>query len=227
MMLEARNITKTTRGVSILKDISVTFPAGKVVGIHGPSGCGKTTFLRCLSNLEPATTGSVSLIDPRKGSSLVKGKVTMLSQHYTLWPHLTVEQNIFTPLTYQKQPYTRKQVLDLVDRFGISGLLSRFPKALSGGQRQRVALLRAVSLNLPFLLLDEPSSALDDETTAVLALLLKEEAKDGKGIVLSSHDKWLLELATDYVMDMKEGVLSTSPRILRLLSADLPYPQSA
>ena len=178
----------------ILKDIDAEFEKGEFVCILGQSGCGKSTLLRLIAGLDRPTTGEM-LIDgePIKGASLDR---SVVFQDYGLFPWMTAGENIMLALQ-QKYPRRDKKelkeiTLSMLEKVGLdSTIFKKLPKALSGGMKQRCAIARALSVDPPILLMDEPFGALDAVTRAKLQDLLldlwsKEEVK--KTVFFVTHD---------------------------------------
>ncbi|MBQ5756976.1 MAG: ABC transporter ATP-binding protein [Clostridia bacterium] len=147
----------------VLKDITLDIEQGELVTFLGPSGCGKSTLLRCLSGLEQVTSGKIFLdgkdvteVSPRKRGC------GMVFQQYSLFPNMTVAQNVAFGLKMQKMPKAQieKKVKEMLEIVGLSEKIDQYPRSLSGGQQQRVALARALVVEPKVLLLDEPLSAL-------------------------------------------------------------------
>jgi spermidine/putrescine transport system ATP-binding protein len=162
--LELRQISKTYGAVRVLDNINLSVKQGEFVAIMGPSGCGKTTLLQTISGLEGISSGAVVL----RGDDITRLPVNqrntpMVWQHFALFPHLTVQQNIAFGLTLKKhrKAAVAQKVQEIAELMHLSALLNRRISQLSGGQKQRVAIARALITEPPILLLDEPMSALD------------------------------------------------------------------
>ena len=164
MSIEVRGLWKSFDGHSVLKDVSLDIAEGALVALLGPSGCGKTTLLRIIAGLEVPDAGEVrhrgedvSARPPRERN------VGGVFQHYALFRHMTVAENVGFALNVRRRP--RAEVTARVDELlalvQLDGLRGRYPHQLSGGQRQRVALARALATEPRILLLDEPFGALD------------------------------------------------------------------
>ena len=178
-ILEVRGLTKTYGGeakkgakqptptLDVLKGIDIDIYRGDVVCLIGPSGCGKSTFLRCLNRLEIPTGGSIKFegieVDDAHIDA-VRQKMGMVFQHFNLFPHLTVKQNLcLAPelLKLKSKEEASKRAEELLARVGLSDKANVFPKSLSGGQQQRIAIARALAMDPDVILFDEPTSALD------------------------------------------------------------------
>jgi len=192
-----------------LRDVSLVVPSGSVVAILGPSGCGKTTMLLSIAGLLPVdaghiTVGSRLLSEPGNSLAPEQRGVGWVPQDASLFPHLSVRENIGFGLA--KGDWKTGRVTELAELVGLSGFLDRKPHHLSGGQAQRVALARALAPGPDVILLDEPFAALDSVLRRQLArevidLLRQEETTT----VLVTHDREeALDLA-DFVVVMDQG----------------------
>jgi len=170
MSITATGITKTFGHYTALKNVTLDVPSGKLVALLGPSGSGKTTLLRIIAGLEHADAGSGQIaFDGEDVTSVPAGKrkVGFVFQHYALFRHMTVFNNIAFGLRVRSrkdrpsESSISERVKRLLELVQLDGLDKRFPTQLSGGQRQRVALARALAVEPKVLLLDEPFGALD------------------------------------------------------------------
>jgi ABC-type nitrate/sulfonate/bicarbonate transport system ATPase subunit len=185
------------------------------IAILGPSGCGKSTLLRIVAGLEHPSTGEV-LLDgqPVGGPGPDRG---MVFQSYTLFPWLTVEQNILFG-----SRATPERAAQLIARVGLRGFERHYPKMLSGGMQQRTALARALANDPKILLLDEPFGALDNQTRALMQeLLLGIWEADRKTVLFVTHD-----IDEAIFMANRVAVLSARPgRIKADVKIELPHPR--
>lgn len=142
----------------------------EIVVLFGPSGSGKTTILNNLAGLSHPDKGNIHLNDvtfyspDKKTLPVQKRKIGYLFQDYALFPHMTVVKNIFYGVGKKQSKDYLEMILSLIEELGIGHLLSKYPKQISGGEKQRVALTRALATEPQLLLLDEPFSALDNNT---------------------------------------------------------------
>jgi molybdate transport system ATP-binding protein len=181
--------------------------------LFGPSGCGKTTILRSLAGLERPEIGRINYrqevwLDAAAGVFVPPQRrgVGFLFQEYALFPHMTAASNIAYGLPAASYETSRRQIGNMLDLLGLTGLENRFPRQLSGGEQQRVALARAVIRKPRLLLLDEPLSALDASTREVLRRELRKILREFSiPCFMVTHD-WL-EAATlgDYVIVLENG----------------------
>ena len=155
--------------VKALHHCSIDIKKGEVVAIIGPSGSGKSTLLRSLNMLEPVTYGSiyfegVNLADKKVDIDLHRRKMGMVFQHFNLFPHKTVIQNITMAPVHLKlktKEEAEEEAMKLLERIGLADKRDEYPNMLSGGQKQRIAIVRALAMNPDVILFDEPTSALD------------------------------------------------------------------
>src|SRR5205085_1372535 len=144
---------------------------GEVVVVCGPSGSGKSTLIKCVNGLEPFEKGeilvdNVSVGDPKTNLSKLRSRVGMVFQHFELFPHMTVTENLTlaqVKVLKRSEDAAREKGLKLLDRVGLAAHKDKFPGQLSGGQQQRVAIARALCMDPIAMLFDEPTSALDPE----------------------------------------------------------------
>jgi len=212
-MLKADNITKSFDQTKILHGVSLSVEKGKICALIGPSGSGKTTLLKILAFLEQPDSGSVSIDDltyqfPLPNSQKIQPpwpKVTVVFQQLFLWPHLTLLQNMTLPLTTRGLDNSPPRLKELMDLFAMNDFVYRYPNQASLGQRQRAALVRALLLEPEYLLLDEITSSLDIEQTAIILSQLKKLSGQGIGILTITHLLQFAHDAADKVIFMTSG----------------------
>lgn len=210
-MIKGTNIGFSIEKTILLKDINFEIPKEKITAFVGPSGAGKTTLLKCIVNLYNDNTGKIFAdgIDVQSISSRERAKlIGYVFQQYNLFNHMTVIQNCAYPLSRLhgiSVGQAKKQAMEILEHLGIHMLADKKPTQLSGGQQQRIAIARALCLKPSVLLLDEPSSALDPETTHNLASLLKNLCAHGATIALSSHDISLVNDVADQIYRIDQG----------------------
>lgn len=172
-----------------LADVSLEIEEGESISFLGPSGCGKTTLLSIIAGLLEPTAGTVSLEGKKIGE--VRENIGYMLQQDYLFPWKTIEENILIGLKISDQldSANKAYALNLLEKMGLKGVESQFPKQLSGGMRQRVALVRTLATEPKLLLLDEPFSALDYQTKLKLEDLVSKTLKSfGKTAILVTHD---------------------------------------
>lgn len=209
-------------GVTALKNVTLSIGATEFVSLLGPSGCGKSTLLRCISGLERATAGRIAI-----NGAAVNGPpedMGMVFQRDVLLDWLTVERNILLPCKVKGLPLQdwAPKARALLDLIGLRGFETRYPWELSGGMRQRVAICRALLLNPPLLLMDEPFGALDAMTRDELNVELQRIwMADAKTVVFVTHSISEAVFLSDRVI-----VMSRSPgRVVDTVPIDLPRPR--
>lgn len=194
--ISVQNLVKKYGNNTVLNDISISIKEGDVVCIIGPSGSGKSTFLRCLNKLEEPTSGDIvidgaHLMDKNTDINLVRQHIGMVFQHFNLFPHLTVLENIIlAPMDVKKasRDEAEKNAIRLLDIVGLADKKDMKPDNLSGGQKQRVAIARALAMNPDIMLFDEPTSALDPEMVGDVLNVMKDLAKQGMTMVIVTHE---------------------------------------
>ncbi len=206
--------------IQVLNGINQTIEKGEKVVIIGPSGSGKSTFLRCLNLLEQPTSGEVwfegTLInDPKCNVNALRQKMGMVFQHFNLFPHLTVLENIMlapVQLKLQSKEKAQENAMRLLERIGLSDKADVYPATISGGQKQRIAIVRALAMNPDVMLFDEPTSALDPEMVGEVLELMKELADDGMTMVVVTHEMGFAKEVGTRVLFMDGGlVLEEAP----------------
>jgi polar amino acid transport system ATP-binding protein len=204
---------KNFKTLEVLKGVNLYIHYGKVVVIIGPSGSGKSTFLRCMNGLERVNHGEIyfrgeSITDGRGDLNILRQKIGMVFQHFNLFPHKTVLQNItMGPEQLKKMPSreAREKGMELLARVGLTDKATAYPNQLSGGQKQRIAIARALAMEPEVLLFDEPTSALDPEMVGEVLEVMKDLAKTGITMVVVSHEMGFAREVADEVVFMDEG----------------------
>jgi NitT/TauT family transport system ATP-binding protein len=164
-IVEVRGVTKTYQGgVEALSGITLDFPEGKLTTLLGPSGCGKTTLLKIIAGLIPASGGKV-LVDGREVTGPGPERAFVF-QDFALMPWASVIQNVAFGLELRGVARSEREAIAVrhIERVGLKGFEQKFPHELSGGMRQRVGLARALAVNAKVVLMDEPFSAVDEQT---------------------------------------------------------------
>ncbi|AKP03826.1 amino acid ABC transporter ATP-binding protein [Companilactobacillus pabuli] len=214
-MIELKNLNKAYGNNNVLKHINLKIDDGEVVVIIGPSGSGKSTLLRCMNLLEQPTSGEVK-INGQKVSGKVKPEliretrqnVGMVFQHFNLFPHYTVLNNIIhAPMIVKKQNKDEaiKHAKQLLKEVSLENKINAFPSSLSGGQEQRIAIARALAMNPNTLLFDEPTSALDPEMVEEVLEVMKKLAKTGMTMVVVTHEMGFAKQVGDRVVFVDNG----------------------
>ncbi len=201
--------------IKVLKGVSEHIEKGEKVVIIGPSGSGKSTFLRCLNRLEEPTSGEIYFEDqlitsPKCNIDKLRMKMGMVFQHFNLFPHLSIMDNItLAPIKLLKKSKeeARENAMKLLARVGLPDKADAFPGQLSGGQKQRIAIARSLAMNPDVMLFDEPTSALDPEMVGEVLDLMKELAEDGMTMVVVTHEMGFAKEVANRVLFMDEGII--------------------
>ena len=212
-MITVSSLCKSFGGLEVLKGVNVEIDKGDVICVIGPSGSGKSTFLRCLNLLEVPTGGQilfngVDITDKSCNINLHRQKMGMVFQHFNLFPHLTVKQNLcLAPelLKLKSKEEASKRAEELLARVGLSDKANVFPKSLSGGQQQRIAIARALAMDPDVILFDEPTSALDPEMVGEVLELMKELAHTGITMLVVTHEMGFAREVSNRVIFIDEG----------------------
>jgi polar amino acid transport system ATP-binding protein len=214
-IIKVENLKKNYGKNEVLKNISIDIDEGEVVCVIGPSGSGKSTFLRCLNKLEESSSGTiivdgVNINDPKTDIDMFRQEIGMVFQHFNLFPHKNVKENIMlAPVTLKRM--TKEEASDtairLLKRVGLEDKADQYPSQLSGGQKQRVAIARALAMNPKIMLFDEPTSALDPEMVGEVLKVMKELAQEGMTMVVVTHEMGFAREVSDRVVFMDGGYI--------------------
>ena len=207
-MVRLQGITKKFGNNVIIPSLDLTIYDGEFITLLGPSGCGKTTLLRMIAGLETPTEGSIYL-DDENVTALppYKRDVNMVFQHYALFPHMTVEENIKFGLMMKKVPADeqKERVAQVLYLTQLEEFRNRRPQQMSGGQQQRVGIARAFAARPQVVFADEPTGNLDSKTTKEVMHMIRGFAKRfHQTIVLVSHDPEMTEYA-DRIVTLIDG----------------------
>ena len=222
-LIQVKNLKKYYNGdkIKALDGVSVDINKGDVMVIIGPSGGGKSTFLRSLNLLEKPTEGSIIFegvdITKKKDENgkhldidLHRQKMGMVLQHFNLFPHMAILQNMtLAPMKVKgmAQQEAEAKALELLDRVGLKDRADAYPIQLSGGQKQRVAIVRALAMEPDVMLFDEPTSALDPEMVGEVLDVMKELARDGMTMVVVTHEMGFAREVGSRILFMADGQL--------------------
>ncbi|MCI5596756.1 MAG: amino acid ABC transporter ATP-binding protein [Lachnospiraceae bacterium] len=213
--VHVENLKKNFGKLEVLKDISIEIEEGEVVVLLGPSGSGKSTFLRCLNQLEKATSGTIivdghNITDKHTDINKVRENIGMVFQHFNLFPHKSVIENIMmAPVELKKmtKEEAHEKGMKLLQRVGMEEKADVYPPQLSGGQKQRVAIARSLAMNPDIMLFDEPTSALDPEMVGEVLAVMKELARDGMTMVVVTHEIGFAREVANRIVFMDGGYI--------------------
>ena len=207
--------------VRALRGVTLQIPQGDYVAIMGPSGSGKSTLLNLLGCLDRPTGGTillgtddVSQLTDDQLSEIRASRIGFVFQSYNLIPQLTVLENIEVPLYYQKRlsGKDRRRSRELADMVGLGDRLDHRPTQLSGGQQQRVAIARSLVNDPYFILADEPTGNLDSVTTVEILDLLGDLNRQGKTIIMVTHEHDVGRRAKRITW-LKDGMVQSDERL--------------
>ena len=216
VLIKTVDLEKSFGELKVLKGVSEEIKKGEIVVIIGPSGSGKSTFLRCLNLMEQPTGGQVIFKDteltaPKVDINAQRQKMGMVFQHFNLFPHLTVLQNM-TLAPVQLRLKTKEQAeadaMALLEKVGLVEKANEYPNMLSGGQKQRVAIVRALNMEPEVMLFDEPTSALDPEMVGEVLQVMRDLAKSGMTMVIVTHEMSFAKQVATRVLFVDEGVIA-------------------
>ncbi len=214
-MIEVKQLEKSFGNNHVLRGVTDTIQKGEKVVIVGASGSGKSTYLRCLNLLEIPTGGEVwfegeRITDKKIDINRIRQKMGMVFQHFNLFPHLSILQNITlapVKLKLQTKEQAEQRARELLQRIGLADKADTYPSMLSGGQKQRIAIVRTLAMNPDVILFDEPTSALDPEMVGEVLELMKELAKEGMTMVVVTHEMGFAREVATRVIFMDEGII--------------------
>ncbi len=212
--------------IKALDGVDMQIHKGEVIVVIGPSGSGKSTFLRSLNLLETPTEGSVIMdgvnINGQKVNiNLHRQKMGMVFQHFNLFPHMTILDNMtLAPKKLKKMPaeLAEQKAMDLLKRVGLDYRAGSYPAQLSGGQKQRVAIVRALCMDPEVMLFDEPTSALDPEMVGEVLDVMRDLARGGMTMVVVTHEMGFAREVGTRIVFMDEGRILEEGEPANLLS---------
>ncbi len=212
-MIELKNVSKWYGSVQVLDDCSTTIQKGEVVVVCGPSGSGKSTLIKTVNGLEPIQKGEITVNgikvnDPSTNLPKLRSHVGMVFQHFELFPHLSVTENLTLAqikVLKRNQDEAKERGLKMLDRVGLMAHKDKFPGQLSGGQQQRVAIARALSMDPIVMLFDEPTSALDPEMVGEVLDVMVQLAKEGMTMMVVTHEMGFARKVSHRVIFMDVG----------------------
>ncbi len=212
-MIEIKGVSKWYSDFQVLTDCSTSIDQGEVVVVCGPSGSGKSTLIKTVNALEPIQSGDIrvggtSITDSKTNLTKLRSRVGMVFQHFELFPHLTVIDNLTlaqTKVLGRGANEARKTAEKYLDRVGLLNKKEKFPAQLSGGQQQRVAIARALCMDPMVMLFDEPTSALDPEMVGEVLDVMVGLAGEGMTMMVVTHEMGFAKKVSDRVIFMDAG----------------------
>jgi polar amino acid transport system ATP-binding protein len=220
--IEVSGLRKSFGPLVVLRDINLNVDTGSVVALIGPSGSGKSTLLRCLNLLVIPEGGRVRIGDDSfsfgEGAKLpgvraqarFRSNTGMVFQHFNLFPHMTVIQNVMEGPVWVKsmpKPAAESLARKLLAKVGLSDKIDVFPNKLSGGQKQRVAIARALAMEPAVMLFDEVTSALDPELVGEVLGVMRDLAAEGMTMIIVTHEIGFAREVADRVVFMRDGLI--------------------
>ncbi|PID47526.1 MAG: ABC transporter ATP-binding protein [Proteobacteria bacterium] len=212
-IISIKKLNKWYGDFHVLKDVDLDVKKGEIIVVCGPSGSGKSTLIRCINRLEEFQEGSINvdgieLDDDIKKIKAIREEVAMVFQHFNLFPHLTILDNLtLSPIWVKKTPRkeAEKTALEYLERVNIAEQANKYPNQLSGGQQQRVAIARSLCKHPKIMLFDEPTSALDPEMVSEVLDVMVELAKSGKTMICVTHEMGFAKKVADRIIFMDAG----------------------
>ena len=222
-VIQIQDLHKSYDSLDVLKGAGLLAYEGSVVSLIGASGSGKSTLLRCANLLENSQSGDILFCGDavqwtgtgtsrrpadKQQVQQMRSQLSMVFQQFNLWSHMTVLQNVTeAPVTVlQEAPQiVEAHARSLLEKVGILDKADMYPAQLSGGQQQRAGIARALAMNPKAILLDEPTSALDPEMEQEVVQVIKTLAKEGRTMILVTHDMNLAHAVSDHVVFLHQG----------------------
>ncbi|MFD2681468.1 amino acid ABC transporter ATP-binding protein [Bacillus seohaeanensis] len=212
-MIKVEKLNKSFGDLHVLKDIDMSVKESDVVCLIGASGSGKSTLLRCLNFLEIKDNGKVIIEGEEINKDThdlnkIRAKVGMVFQHFHLFPHKTVLENVMEAPVQVKglsKSEAKEEAKALLKKVGLEDKENVYPSKLSGGQKQRVAIARALAMKPDIMLFDEPTSALDPELVGEVLATMKELAEEGMTMIVVTHEMGFAKEVADWAVYMHDG----------------------
>lgn len=214
-VLRLDDVRKSFGNTQVLRGISFDIHQHEVVALLGPSGSGKSTLMKCVNLLEQVDDGQIwlgntDITDPRADQDKIRARIGVVFQQFNLFPHMSVLRNVTLAaikVHHWSKDRAETRAMELLERIGMRDKASAYPDQLSGGQQQRVAIARALALEPAYLLFDEPTSALDPELEAEVIRVLMQLAKEGRSLVIVTHNMAFAKKVADRIVFLENGTL--------------------
>ncbi|TYL49264.1 amino acid ABC transporter ATP-binding protein [Marinomonas sp. IMCC 4694] len=212
-IIEFNDVNKWYGDFHVLKNINFSIKKGERIVVCGPSGSGKSTMTRCINRLEEHQKGTilvdgVEMNNNLKNIEAIRKDVGMVFQHFNLFPHLTILENLtLAPIWVRKTPkkQAEEMAMHYLERVKIANQALKYPGQLSGGQQQRVAIARGLCMQPRIMLFDEPTSALDPEMIKEVLDVMVQLAEEGMTMVCVTHEMGFAKTVADRVVFMDAG----------------------
>lgn len=225
-MIKIENLNKYFVDKHVLKDINLEIEDGEVIGLIGPSGSGKSTLIRCINYLEEPTSGNIYINDKNiaklgKEIDNIRRQIGMVFQHFHLFPHKTVYENItLAPILTGKltKEKAEEKAIKLLKTMDLLDKKDAYPDSLSGGQKQRIAIARSLAMDPEVMLFDEVTSALDPEMVGEVLNVMKELANTGMTMIVVTHEMAFARQVADRVIFMANGEIIEENNALDLFN---------
>ncbi|WP_258181909.1 amino acid ABC transporter ATP-binding protein [Burkholderia cenocepacia] len=219
-MISIKNVSKWYGQFQVLTECTTEVKKGEVVVVCGPSGSGKSTLIKTVNGLEPFQQGEIlvngqSVGDKKTNLSKLRSKVGMVFQHFELFPHLSITENLTLAqikVLGRGKDEAAEKGMKLLDRVGLKAHAHKYPGQLSGGQQQRVAIARALSMDPIAMLFDEPTSALDPEMINEVLDVMVELAQEGMTMMVVTHEMGFAKKVAHRVIFMDKGAIVEDDR---------------
>ena len=219
-LLRATDLEARIGGRTVLADVDLTVPPGRVLAVLGPNGAGKTTLLRALAGLQPLGRGRVEIggvdvtAEPPERRYPGVALVVQDPGRHLLCERVDDEISFGLRALDVPEPLRRARAAEALAALDLGGLAARHPRDLSAGQRERVALAAALAVDPKVLLLDEPTRGMDHARRAALAALLRRRAADGRSALVVTHDRSFAAAAADELLELRAGRLRPGPVVV-------------
>ncbi len=213
LMLSFKAVNKHFGSNHVINNVNLDIYQGEVVVVCGPSGSGKSTLIRTVNQLERIESGEiwvdgVNVADSKTDLNKIRTEVGFVFQHFNLYPHLTVLENItLSPIKVKNmdKAAAEKLAVELLEKVGLAQKKDAYPAELSGGQQQRVAIARGLAMQPAVMLFDEPTSALDPEMVGEVLKVMKDLAQSGITMMCVTHEMGFAREVADRIIFVDHG----------------------
>lgn len=220
-IVQVDNLRKSFGDNEVLHGVSFSIRKGDVLSVIGPSGGGKSTLLRCVTNLEQVTSGSIRVGEdylvrdgvyaPSSVQRAICLRIGLVFQNFNLFPHFSVLRNVTEAQRHvlgRSRAESESRAIDLLRKMGLENKAAAYPCELSGGQQQRVSIARALALDPEVLFFDEPTSALDPELTGEILKVIRALAEEHMTMVIVTHEMAFARDVADRAIFLCDGIVA-------------------